>query len=56
MPQREPWHSANPTDQKVHHDNTECVEGENIQPKLRRFGTGNLPRCRHCTYLDAQGR
>ena len=56
MPQKDPWYSAKPTDPRVYHDNTDCVEGENIEPRNRRPGTNDLPRCRHCTYLEAQAR
>jgi hypothetical protein len=56
MPKTEPWHSALHTAPNVYHDNTDCVEGEMIRPKDRRHGTDGRPRCRHCAYLDEQGR
>jgi hypothetical protein len=56
MPKTDPWHSAIPTEPSVYHDNTDCVEGENIRPKDRRYGTDDRPRCRHCTYLESQDR
>jgi hypothetical protein len=35
----------------VHHDNTQCTEGNNIETKYRRSGTGGLPKCDHCKRL-----
>jgi hypothetical protein len=37
--------------QSVHHDNTLCTEGNNIEPINKRSGTGNKPRCSHCARL-----
>ena len=48
-----PWHSIK---RPVHHNNTECTEGNNIEPKYRREGTGGKPLCDHCKRLNAQGR
>lgn len=53
MPQTAPWHSVK---QNVHHDNTNCTEGNNIEPENRRSGTGGKPKCQHCEKLDAEGK
>ncbi|MCB0908222.1 MAG: hypothetical protein KDB63_14000 [Nocardioidaceae bacterium] len=44
-----PWYSAKTMD--VHHDNTSCTEGNNIESQYRRSGTGNLPKCDRCRRL-----
>lgn len=51
MAQASPWHSTAPNDRKVHHDNTSCTEGNNIESKNRASGTGGFPKCDHCTRL-----
>jgi hypothetical protein len=43
-----PWHSVL---QDVHHDNTSCPEGNNIEPRNRRPGTGGKPLCSRCEGL-----
>ena len=43
-----PWHSVK---EPVHHNNTGCTEGNNIEPENRRPGTGNKPLCKHCAKL-----
>lgn len=48
-----PWHSIL---QNVHHDNTSCTEGNNIEPQYRRPGSDGKPLCAHCARLDATGR
>ncbi len=47
-----PWHPVKSTDRPVYHDNTDCTEGNNIEPENRREGTGGRPRCEHCANLD----
>lgn len=47
------WHSIKQT---VHHDNTECNTGNNIERENLRQGTGNKPLCKECADLDAKGR
>lgn len=37
--------------QPVHHDNTSCTEGNNIEKENRRAGTGGKPLCTHCAKL-----
>lgn len=48
-----PWHSAN---EAVHHNNTECTEGNNIESRNRKAGTGGKPLCAHCERLAASGK
>ena len=48
-----PWHS---TKQSVHHDNTGCTEGNNIERQYWRPGTGGKPLCEHCARLDGLRR
>jgi hypothetical protein len=43
-----PFHSIRQT---VHHDNNRCTEGNNIEPRYRRSGTGGKPKCDHCKRL-----
>lgn len=53
MPKASPWHSIK---QDVHHDNTACTEGNNIEPQYRRSGTGGKPLCQHCARLGREGK
>jgi hypothetical protein len=53
MPRIAPWHSLL---QSVHHDNTLCTEGNNIEPQYLRQGTGGKPLCKHCQRLDVERR
>jgi hypothetical protein len=53
MPKKSPWHSIKQT---VHHDNTECNTGNNIERENRREGTGGKPLCKECADLNARGR
>lgn len=43
-----PWHSIEPSDPQVYHDDTSCKTGNAIQTINRRGGTGNKPRCQQC--------
>lgn len=43
-----PWHSIKQT---VHHDNTDCNTGNNIEVENRRSGTGGKPLCAECRRL-----
>ncbi|QPH39463.1 hypothetical protein [Pedobacter endophyticus] len=36
----------------VHHDNTKCTEGNNIEKENLRSGTGGKPKCANCSKLD----
>ena len=53
MPRKAPWHSIL---QQVHHNNTRCTEGNNIERWNLRQGTGGKPLCIHCHRLNTQGR
>lgn len=44
-----PFHSKK---QDVHHDNSECTEGNNIERENKESGTGGKPLCQHCKKLD----
>jgi hypothetical protein len=44
VPKRGPWYSARPPATK-YHDNTHCVEGNNIDDRNLARGMGKLPRC-----------
>lgn len=52
MPRTSPWHSIK---SDVHHDNTNCNTGDNIESENRREGTGGKPLCSECAELNAQG-
>jgi hypothetical protein len=43
-----PWHSRLLSDKPVYHDETDCTEGNNIEPENRVPGTGNRPKCSSC--------
>lgn len=45
-----PFHSIEPS-ANVYHDNTSCVDGNNIETKYKRAGTANRPRCTRCSSL-----
>ncbi len=42
------WHSIK---QNVHHDNTDCNTGNNIESENRRDGKGGKPLCSECAAL-----
>ena len=48
------WYSAKP-DIVVYHNNDECTEGNNIEPKNVREGTGEKKLCSHCARLNKSG-
>lgn len=43
-----PWHSIN---EPVHHNNTDCNTGNNIEPENRREGDGGKRLCKECEGL-----
>ena len=45
------WYSVRPTDKPVYHNNDKCTEGNNIEDKYRKTGTGGHPLCQHCARL-----
>lgn len=53
MPKKSPWNSIK---QSVHHDNTECNTGNNIERENIRQGTGGKPLCAECSKLDQAGK
>lgn len=53
MPQAAPWHSIK---QAVHHNNTSCTTGNNIERENLRYGTGGKPLCQECARLNREGR
>lgn len=55
MPKVPAFHSKKPGT-TVHHNNSACTEGNNIEWYNRVAGTGGLKLCHHCATLSAQGR
>lgn len=53
MSKRAPWHSKL---QSVHHDNSACNTGNNIEKENLMNGTGGKPLCKECAALDKQGK
>lgn len=50
MAKTSPWHSVEPQIE-VYHNDTQCTEGNNIEYKNRRPGTGGKRLCDHCKRL-----
>jgi len=48
MASKKPWHAK---DSDVYHDNTKCTEGNNIERRNLRGGTGGNRKCDHCKRL-----
>lgn len=48
MAKTQPFHSIK---QNVHHNDTSCTEGNNIEKENLRQGTGGKPLCHHCAKL-----
>lgn len=53
MPTRPAWHSIKQT---VHHNNTNCNTGNNIETENIRAGTGLKPLCKECADLNRRGK
>ena len=53
MPRTNPWHSIK---RQIHHDNTNCNTGNNIEPENLRYGTGGKPLCSECDDLNSRGQ
>lgn len=53
MPRKAPWHSIKQT---VHHNNTECNTGNNIERENLRQGDGGKPLCQECADLNRRGK
>jgi len=45
-----PFHSKVTLD--VHHDESTCKVGNNIETYNKVSGTGNLPKCQECTRIS----
>ena len=39
-------------DSDVYHDNNQCTEGNNIESRNRKSGTGGKRKCSHCARLS----
>lgn len=39
-------------DSDVYHDNDKCTEGNNIESRNRKSGTGGKRKCSHCARLS----
>jgi len=48
-----PWHSIK---QHVHHNNTNCNTGNNIEKENHKNGTGDKPICEECKKLNKDGK
>lgn len=53
MPKKAPWHSIK---RPVHHNNTACTEGNNIERENLRQGDGGKPLCKTCADLNRAGK
>jgi len=53
MPVTQPWHSIK---QPVHHNNTNCNTGNNIEREYLRQGTGGKPLCSECQEWTRKGK
>jgi hypothetical protein len=53
MPKLFPWHSVK---SGVHHNNTACTTGNNIEIINLRSGTGGKPLCKDCADLNRAGK
>jgi hypothetical protein len=52
-----PWFSTDVEQgvESVHHDNTSCMDGSNIEKNHRRYGTDNRPLANSVSGLMRQG-
>lgn len=53
MPQVAPWNSKK---EQIHHNNTNCNTGNNIEVENKQSGTGGKPLCKECERLNREGR
>lgn len=53
MGYKSPWHSEK---SGVHHNNSECNTGNNIERENIRQGTGGKPLCSECSDLNRRGK
>jgi len=47
-----PFHSSNPTDPDVYHDDDRCPSGQQIPPRNIVTGTGGQRKCLTCRKLN----
>ena len=40
----------------VHHDQSTCTEGNNIEAANKKSGTGGKPKCDHCKRIASGGK
>jgi hypothetical protein len=43
-----PYHSSNPKDPDVYHDDDQCPTGKQIPTHNKRSGTNGYRRCKQC--------
>jgi len=55
MPKVNPFHSKQ-AGTEVHHNNSKCTEGNNIETYNKTSGTGGLRLCSNCKDLNAAGK
>jgi hypothetical protein len=55
MPKVPAFHSTRPGE-TVHHNNSNCTEGNNIEKHYWAAGTGGKPLCKHCERLNQAGK
>ena len=48
MSKKSAWHSIK---REIHHNNSDCNTGNNIESENRREGTGGKPLCSECSKL-----
>lgn len=56
MPYKSPWHSVKKDVKPVHHNNSNCNTGNNIEVEYIRSGTGDRPLCQECKDLNDAGK
>jgi len=56
MPKKSPWYSIKQSVHPVHHDNSNCNTGNNIEKENIRQGTGGHPLCDECARLNKEGK
>jgi hypothetical protein len=56
MPIVPAFHSVKPNTSNVHHNNSKCTEGNNIEKHYLRSGTAGRPLCAHCATLQREGK
>jgi hypothetical protein len=54
MSKTTPWHSIKQS--SVHHNDTNCKTGNNIEKENIQSGTGGKPLCKQCALLNKPNR